>query len=154
MAATNQEPRMEKNMITPKNDVEGIALDFLRMLDEDDFEGLRNLLTEDAEWATQSNVLLAAKFVGNDRIVEELLKPYSALFAELPVNTIVSVASSDSLVLMESHSHGVLKDGRSYDNLYAWAIEVRDGHVAVVREYLDSAYVVQMLGDVYSEHIS
>jgi ketosteroid isomerase-like protein len=138
-------------MITPKNDVESIALEFVRMLDEDDFEGLRNLFTEDAEWVTQSNVLLAAKFIGNDRIVEELLKPYSALFAELPVNTVVSVASNDSLALMETHSHGVLHDGRSYDNRYAWAIEVRDGRVDVVREYLDSAYVMEMLGDVYSE---
>ena len=57
-----------------------------------------------------------------------------------------SIASRGDLVMMESHSGGSLADGRPYENLYAWAVEVRDGKIYVVREYFDSHYVMQLMG--------
>jgi ketosteroid isomerase-like protein len=44
--------------------------------------------------------------------------------------------------MVETHSGGYLADGRPYNNLYAWAVEVRDGKVYALREYFDSHYVV------------
>jgi ketosteroid isomerase-like protein len=44
--------------------------------------------------------------------------------------------------MVETHSGGCLADGRPYNNLYAWAVEVRDGKVYALREYFDSHYVV------------
>jgi hypothetical protein len=49
-------------------------------------------------------------------------------------------------VLVETHGTGKLADGRPYDNRYAWAFEIRDGKVAVIREYLDTYYIVRMFG--------
>ena len=37
-----------------------------------------------------------------------------------------------------------LQDGRPYDNRYAWAFELRGERIAVLREYLDSYYIVRL----------
>ena len=41
---------------------------------------------------------------------------------------------------------GHLSDGRAYDNRYAWAFEVREQKIAMIREYLDSYYIVRLFG--------
>ena len=47
--------------------------------------------------------------------------------------------------MVESHSGGCLADGRPYENLYAWAVEVRDGKIHTLREYFDSHYVMGLM---------
>jgi ketosteroid isomerase-like protein len=37
-------------------------------------------------------------------------------------------------------------DGRPYENLYAFAIEFKDGKVYRLREYMDSFYVAKLQG--------
>jgi ketosteroid isomerase-like protein len=55
-----------------------------------------------------------------------------------------AIASRGALVMLGSHS-GCLADGRPYENLYAWAVEVRDGKIYALREYFDSHYVVGLM---------
>lgn len=126
---------------------EAVALTFFKLLDSDDFDGMHELLADDAAWLAQAVDLPGAGEIrGNTVIVDELLKPYSALFTTLPSNSIISMASNGDLVLVETRAKGILRDGRAYENRYAWAIEVRGGKIAVIREYLDSHYVARMLG--------
>ena len=40
--------------------------------------------------------------------------------------------------------HVKLRDGRPYNNRYAWSIEVRDGRIFAIREYMDSHYVATL----------
>ena len=56
-----------------------------------------------------------------------------------------TIASRGPLVMVETHSGGQLADGRPYQNLYAWAVEVKDGKVHALREYFDSHYVVGLM---------
>ena len=80
----------------------------------------------------------AGEYRGRNVIVDEFLKPIRGLFAKgSPRNRILSMASKDSLVLVETHGTGHLSDGRAYDNRYAWVFEVNSGKVAMIREYLD-----------------
>jgi ketosteroid isomerase-like protein len=46
---------------------------------------------------------------------------------------------------MESHGGGFLLDDRPYDNHYVMALEVREGRVSALREYMDSYYVHELL---------
>ena len=41
---------------------------------------------------------------------------------------------------------GTFTDGRPYENLYAFAIEFKDGKVYRLREYMDSFYVAKLQG--------
>lgn len=121
---------------------------FFELLNAEDLEGLRSLLTEDAAWIPQARDMPGAgEYRGRDVIVDQFLKPIRGLFAPgSPSNRILSMASNGALVLVETHGTGHLKDGRPYDNRYAWAFEVRSSKIAMIREYLDSNYIVRLFG--------
>lgn len=127
---------------------EALVLKFFELLNAEDLEGVRGLLSEDAAWLPQARDMPGAgEYRGRDVIVDTFLKPIRGLFAKgSPSNRILSMASNDSLVLVETHGTGRLSDGRPYDNRYAWAFEVRAGKIAVLREYLDSYYIVRLFG--------
>ena len=42
---------------------------------------------------------------------------------------------------METLGIGKMKDGKDYSNRYCWVVEVKDGKIFAVREYMDSYYV-------------
>jgi uncharacterized protein len=121
---------------------------FFELLNAEDLEGVRALLTQDAAWIPQARDMPGAgEYRGRDVIVDQFLKPIRGLFAKgSPSNRILSMASNGALVLVETHGTGHLSDGRPYDNRYAWAFEVREGKIAMIREYLDSYYIVRLFG--------
>jgi ketosteroid isomerase-like protein len=127
---------------------EAVVRRFFELLNAEDLEGIRALLSEDAAWVPQARDMPGAgEYRGRNVIVDEFLKPIRGLFAKgSPRNRILSMASKDSLVLVETHGTGHLSDGRAYDNRYAWAFEVRSGKVDMIREYLDSYYIVRLFG--------
>jgi ketosteroid isomerase-like protein len=127
---------------------EAVVRTFFELLNADNLEALRTLLTEDAAWLPQARDMPGAgEYRGRDVIVDQFLRPIRALFARgSPSNRILSMASNGDLVLVETHGTGHLSDGLPYDNRYAWAFEVRAGKVAVIREYLDSYYIVRLFG--------
>jgi ketosteroid isomerase-like protein len=128
---------------------EAVVHKFFELLNAEDLEGVRALLTEDAAWLPQARDMPGAgEYRGRNVIVDTFLKPIRGLFAKgSPSNRILSMASNVPLVLVESHGTGHLSDGRPYDNRYAWAFEVHAGKVAVIREYLDSNYIVRLFGN-------
>jgi uncharacterized protein len=127
---------------------EAVVRRFFDLLNAEDLEGIRALLSEEAAWVPQARDMPGAgEYRGRNVIVDEFLKPIRGLFAKgSPRNRILSMASKDSLVLVETHGTGQLSDGRAYDNRYAWAFEVHSGKVAMIREYLDSYYIVRLFG--------
>ncbi len=136
-------------MVQTNDTSEQVVRRFFALLNAEDLEGIRSLLTEDAAWLPMAKDMPGAgEYRGRDVIVDEFLKPIRGLFAKgSPSNRIVSLAANGSLVLVETHGTGQLKDGRPYDNRYAWGFEIRDGRVAELREYLDSHYIVGLFGN-------
>jgi hypothetical protein len=125
---------------------EAVVQTFFELLNAENLEGVRALLTEDAAWLPQARDMPGAgEYRGRNVIVDTFLKPIRGLFAKgSPSNRILSMASNGPLVLVETHGTGHLSDGRAYDNRYAWAFEIRAGKIAVIREYLDSYYIVRL----------
>ncbi len=119
---------------------------FFDRLNAEDLEGVRALLTDDAAWLPQArDIPGAGEYRGRDVIVDVFLAPIRGLFADgSPRNQILSIASNGPLVMLETHGTGFLKDGRTYDNRYAWAFVVRDAKVAEIREYMDSHYIARL----------
>jgi uncharacterized protein len=133
--------------VVAETDSERVVLQFLATLSAGDLEGVRAMLHEDATWTPQMRgVPGAGVHRGRKGIVDEFLRPIRGLFRPGDPKIIVdTVTSKGALVMLESHSGGCLADGRPYNNLYAWAVEVRDGQVYALREYFDSHYVVELM---------
>jgi len=130
------------------SDNEALVRDFFAQLNAENLEAIRAMLAEDAAWLPQAKDMPGAgSYRGRNVIVDEFLKPIRGLFEPgSPSNRIVSMAANGSLVLVETHGTGKLRDGRPYENRYAWAFEIRGGKIAEIREYLDSYYIVRLFG--------
>jgi uncharacterized protein len=55
-----------------------------------------------------------------------------------------SMIAEGDQVALEAESYGELKNGRVYNNLYHLRITLRDGKMALIREYLDTMHVHQI----------
>ncbi|MEY4762367.1 MAG: hypothetical protein RLZZ200_2223 [Pseudomonadota bacterium] len=131
-----------------KTPQEQVVLDFFRILSTGDLEAIRKTLHADAEWRPMVENIPGAGVHGpRDYIVDQFLAPVRGMFAPGdPKTTVHTIASSGDFVMCESRGQGKLQDGRTYDNRYAWAIELKDGLVYRIREYMDSHYVATLFG--------
>jgi uncharacterized protein len=136
-------------MVTANTPQEQIALDFFRVLNTGDLEAIRATFHPDATWRPMvENVPGAGVHGPRDVIVDKFLAPVRGLFAPGdPKNVVDCIASNGNTVMMETRGSGTLLDGRKYNNRYAWSIDIRDGLIYTIREYMDSHYVVTLFGN-------
>ena len=125
---------------------EQLVLQFFATLSAGDLEGVRRLLHAEATWEAQvRSVPGAGIHRGPAGIVDGFLTPIRGLFRPGDPKILVdTIASRGDFVMLESHSAGCFADGRPYENLYAWAVDVRDGKIYALREYFDSHYVIEL----------
>jgi hypothetical protein len=135
-------------MVRADNENERIVLEFFTVLSTGDLERVRPLLHPEVTWIPQvKDIPGAGTYRGHKGVIDEFLGPVRGMFAPGdPKTTVLSIASKGPLVMVESRGDGKLADGRTYENRYAWAIEVRDGKVFAIREYMDSYYVAKLFG--------
>jgi ketosteroid isomerase-like protein len=131
-----------------KTPQEQAVLDFFRILSSGELEAIRKTLHPQAEWRPMvENIPGAGVYGPRDVIIDKFLAPVRGMFAPGdPKTTVNTLASAGDFVMCESRGLGKLADGRTYDNRYAWAIELRDGLVYRIREYMDSHYVATLFG--------
>jgi ketosteroid isomerase-like protein len=133
---------------TAANANEQLVLDFFTTLSTGDLEKLATFIDPDTTWTPMiENVPGAGTHTGK-AICEEFLAPVRGLFVDGdPKVHVDSIVSSNNQVMCETRGVGKLRDGRSYNNLYAWAFQIRDGRIKAIREYMDSHYVVTKILD-------
>jgi len=121
--------------------------EFFETLSTGDLEALRPLIHPDGSWeATGKSIPGAGITRGRDRIIDEFLAPVRGLFVPGdPKIEIVRLFSEGPWVAAETEAHGTLSNGKPYDNRYAWIIEIKDGKVFALREYMDTAYILAQL---------
>jgi ketosteroid isomerase-like protein len=126
---------------------ERLAREFFETLSTGDLEALRPLLHADATWeATGKSIPGAGITQGRDRIIDDFLAPVRGLFVPGdPKVEIVRIFSKDEWVAAETEARGRLSNGKDYHNRYAWIIEIRDGKIFALREYMDTAYILEQL---------
>ena len=123
-------------------------LKFFETLSSGDLEKIRAAFHDEAEWQVQvKGIAGEGTHKGKKAIVDEFLAPVRGMFKPGdPKLTITSLASQGPLVIGEGQGRGTFTDGRPYENLYAFAIEFKDGKVYRLREYMDSFYVAKLQG--------
>ncbi len=131
------------------NENERVVIDFFATLATGNLDAIRQALHEEATWLPMvRGVPGAGKHVGRKGIVDEFLAPVRGLFKPGdPKVHMKTIASNGPLVLTETYGTGTLADGRPYENHYCWAVEVKDGKIFAIREYMDSLYVAGLFAN-------
>ena len=126
---------------------EQIVRNFFKVLSTGELENIRKALHSDASWTPMVKSLPGAGVhAPRDVIVDKFLAPVRGLFEDGdPKTTIDNIFAKGNVVCVESRGRGKLRNGKIYDNQYCWVIEVKDGLVWKIREYMDSHYVMSVV---------
>jgi ketosteroid isomerase-like protein len=102
------------------------------------------VFTEDAKWfappGNATGVALAYTDFVLDRatIVKFLSRELATLFVSDVAVTFTSLVADGATAVLENRFQATLSNGRHYDNDYCFVIEVKDGRIHRMREYMDT----------------
>jgi uncharacterized protein len=133
--------------MTGMTDNETLVYEFFATLSTGDLEALRQLIHPDGSWEVMSTAVPGAGLTsGRDAVIDEFLAPVRGMFAPGdPKVTVKRTFCSGDLVSAETEADGELNNGNHYHNRYAWVVEIRDGQVCHLREYMDTAYIMSVV---------
>jgi uncharacterized protein len=129
------------------NDNERLVLRFFATLGEGDYDGVRAMFHPEVTWTVMAqNIPGAGVHKGIKAIVDDFMMPIrlGQFEANDPKILVDSILSRGPLVAVESRGVGQMKNGKKYHNLYAWFVEIEDGRIIAIREYMDSQYVTTL----------
>ncbi|MEU5159719.1 nuclear transport factor 2 family protein [Streptomyces sp. NPDC020875] len=128
-------------------DAKSVVLAYLRAIDVRDPEAITATLHDDAVFHIPGDHPLAGAWVGFDEILNKFMLPLMERFtpdAPYTVETRGLVAEGDTVVL-DCVARSTARSGVPYETDIVSVYNVRDGRIAVMREYFDTQYFTRTL---------
>jgi uncharacterized protein len=115
---------------------------FFELFSAGDVDGALALMTDDATWRIPGKKELSpiAGLYSKEKIARLFRRMLDALANGLSMTVVSSIVEGDRVAL-EVTSSGDLKNGRLYRQEYHFLMELREGKICAVREYLDTQHV-------------
>jgi ketosteroid isomerase-like protein len=115
-----------------------VVLDFWDKFSQGRTKDVLAMMTDSATWWVAGSFPLSG--TRDKKGMEELLKGIGDA-CEGPIKiTPKGLTAEENRVAVEAESYVKLKNGRVYNNHYHFLIEVRDGKIDRIREYLDTMH--------------
>lgn len=115
-----------------------------------DREALKDIVSERIEWTVVGKTVpIAKKYTGHDGFFNELLGALDASFVPGTVKMELKnlfVDEDAQIGVIELFESATTTDGKQFSNNIINVLEVSDGQVTVVREYMDLAEVKDAFG--------
>jgi len=124
-----------------------LVLDFYAAGARGDMDACFAMLADDITWTNIGTTRFSGTYSGKEALVEQLLGP---LFSQLKsgiASKIERLIAEDDVVVAQTNGSAETHDGTPYNNTYCQVIRVRDGKIAEVKEYFDTALVNAVFGD-------
>ena len=122
-----------------------LVLELYRLMNERRFEEMWELFTPDAQWG-------GGRASTDDSAPIEHMK--AVMVDPMPVFvdggirfTLHSLTAEGDRVAAEVESYAPLVNGKVYNNHYHMLFEIRDGKIAIVKEYADTAHAREVFSD-------
>jgi uncharacterized protein len=103
-------------------------------------------LADDICWTIIGSTKFSGTYRGKQTVLDELLRPLFARFADQYTNTAHRFIAEDDYVVVECRGRVTTKSGAPYNNTYCWVCHVADGKLQELTEYLDTELVTAALG--------
>lgn len=121
----------------------GVVLGFFENFSAGKFDDALGMMSDDATWWVAGKFELSGTKTKAE--FAELVKGIgSAMPNGLKITPKGLLAEGDS-VAVEAESYGELANGKVYNNEYHFLIELADGKISAVREYLDTMHAKEIL---------
>ncbi len=103
-------------------------------------------LADDVRWTITGSTKWSKTYEGKQCVVNDLLGPLRALFADQYKATATRFTAEEDRVVVEGRGSVMTKSGREYNNHYCWIYTIANGKVKEITEYLDTELVNTVLG--------
>lgn len=108
---------------------------------------MTEVFAPDVEWSVMgSGVPGAGTLKGRDQVIEVISGVRTLFEPGYPRGTVVRMVADGTWAAAELEASGPMRDGRIYQNRYAFFIEVSGRQIRRLREYFDTYYVHELLG--------
>lgn len=103
------------------------------------YDEVLGMIADDGTWWVAGTTMLSGTY--SKQAFAELLSGVTAQAPKGLSVTPTSLVAEGNRVAMEATSYGEISNGRVYQNLYHFLMEIRDGKFVAIREYLDTEHV-------------
>lgn len=110
-----------------------------------DPEQIAAMFTEDAQWlapagnATAMALNATSSMVGKAQIAQFIAVDFGKLFSREVKVELTGVYGDGDVVVVEQRLRATLANGALYDNDYCFVLELQNGQIRRIREYMDTA---------------
>ncbi len=123
-----------------------VVLDFYEAGARGEMDACFALLADDVTWTNIGSTKFSGTYIGKQAIAEDLLGP---LFSQLKAgisSQIERLTAERDIVVAQTSGTAETMDGTPYNNTYCQVIRIRDGQIADVKEYMDTALIDSVFG--------
>jgi len=114
-------------------------------------QGFLDSLSDDVRWTFFGDHRFAKTFVGKQDIATNLLEPLGGALVDGLRLTLDNFIAEGDQVVVEALGDSQVTGGGTYNNIYCYVVTVRDGKIIDMREYLDTALVSRVFGDLETD---
>jgi ketosteroid isomerase-like protein len=119
-----------------------LVREYWRVINEKQSSEVLKLCTDDFKfWFPGAN--------GGFQTREQCRQTFDSIFDIFPqglIFTLYEMTAEGERVALEAESHGLHSSGKPYNNHYHFLFRIRDGKIAEIREYADTAHARDVLG--------
>ena len=103
---------------------------------------ISDLFAPEMVWRIEGRSAASKKYTNRQQFIDEVLAPFGARFARSSApfrpTGIRSIHADGDTVIVVWEGRGVANDGRPYENVYAWFLQMADGKVIDGTAFYDS----------------
>lgn len=123
-----------------------IVLSFFENLSSGKAEAMLGLMADNATWSVMGK---PDKFaLGGTKTKAQFAELLKGIGAAMPKGLRVTpkgITAEGNRVAVEAESYGEMANGKVYNNMYHFLVEVQNGKITAVREYLDTIHAQDVL---------
>ena len=114
---------------------------YVAALEAGDAEAVRGFFAEDATWWLVGDLPMSGTWEGRDAIMDDFFGTAMAHYELGSISLAVTgMVAEGERVALEWTSRARTTAGEPYENFCIGVFTLRDGRIAAVREYMDTAY--------------
>jgi ketosteroid isomerase-like protein len=114
-------------------------------LSKGDGKPFRDFMADDFRWTLIGTTKWSGTYEGKRAVIDQLLRPLTAQFADRYTNTAHRIIAEDDYVVVECRGRVTTKSGKPYHNSYCWVCRIVDSKLKELTEYMDTALVAAAL---------
>ena len=103
-------------------------------------------MADDFRWTVTGATRWSGTYHGKQAVLDDLMKPLFAQFADQYTNTAHRFIAEDDYVVIECRGRVTTKAGTPYNNAYCFVCRIAGGKLQELTEYLDTELVTAALG--------